>query len=141
MSIGATTRSTGAFTTLAANDTTTLTGGLSATGADKDYSFQPTGSGTVTLSPQGTGNVVINPVTPKVLLKVAEVPLKVPIVEIPRIVEPKVLVNPPVPILVINGLRVLPSIWVTSSAPSRPPMMPGISKRKNNFLSTLPNFA
>jgi hypothetical protein len=51
--IGATTRSSGAFTTLAANGAATFTSSLTASPA----------SANVTLSPTGTGTVIINPAT------------------------------------------------------------------------------
>jgi hypothetical protein len=61
MSIGATTRSTGAFTTLAANSTTTLTGAVDINGSNVNTVISPTGTGTVTIQP--AGGLTVNPTT------------------------------------------------------------------------------
>jgi hypothetical protein len=58
VSIGATTRSTGAFTTLAANDTTTLTGAVNINGENVTTTISPTGTtGTVTIAPIAEGSI------------------------------------------------------------------------------------
>lgn len=59
MSIGATTRDTGAFTTLAANSTTTLTGAVDINGSNVNTVISPTGTGTVTIQP--AGGLTVNP--------------------------------------------------------------------------------
>lgn len=59
MSIGATTRNTGAFTTLAANNTTTLTGAVDINGNNVNTVISPTGTGTVTIQP--AGGLTVNP--------------------------------------------------------------------------------
>jgi len=61
MSIGATTRSTGAFTTLAANSTTTLIGAVDINGSNVNTVISPTGTGTVTIQP--AGGLTVNPTT------------------------------------------------------------------------------
>ena len=61
MSIGATTRSTGAFTTLAANSTTTLIGAVDINGSNVNTVISPTGTGTVTIQP--VGGLTVNPTT------------------------------------------------------------------------------
>jgi hypothetical protein len=55
--IGGTTRGAGAFTTLAANDTTTLTGAVNINGVDVTTTINPTGTGTVTIAPQAEGSI------------------------------------------------------------------------------------
>ena len=55
--IGATTRSSAAFTTLAANSTTTLTGAVNINGADVTTTISPTGTGTLTVNPATTGTI------------------------------------------------------------------------------------
>jgi phage repressor protein C with HTH and peptisase S24 domain len=55
--IGGTTRGAGAFTTLAANDTTTLTGAVNINGVDVNTTINPTGTGTVTIAPQAEGSI------------------------------------------------------------------------------------
>jgi hypothetical protein len=61
MNVGASTRGTGAFTTLAANSTTTLTGAVDVNGANVNTTLSPTGTGTVTIQP--AGGLTINPTT------------------------------------------------------------------------------
>jgi hypothetical protein len=61
MSIGATTRDSGAFTTLAANSTTTLTGAVDINGSNVNIVISPTGTGTVTIQP--AGGLTVNPAT------------------------------------------------------------------------------
>lgn len=53
MTIGASTRAAGNFTTLQANSTTTLTGALTVNGASVNTDISPTGTGTVTIGPAG----------------------------------------------------------------------------------------
>ena len=57
MSIGATTRSTGDFTTLAANDTATLTGAITANTGTNNQSYTTTGAGTITITSATTGSI------------------------------------------------------------------------------------
>jgi hypothetical protein len=59
MSIGATTRSSGAFTTLDANNTSTLSGAVTATGSNVNITLSPTGTGVVTIQP--AAGLTINP--------------------------------------------------------------------------------
>jgi hypothetical protein len=59
MNIGATTRGTGAFTTLSANSTATLTGAVDINGSNVNTTISPTGTGTVTIQP--VGGLTINP--------------------------------------------------------------------------------
>jgi len=61
MNVGASTRGTGAFTTLAANSTTTLTGAVDVNGANVNTTLSPTGTGTVTIQP--AGGLTVNPTT------------------------------------------------------------------------------
>jgi hypothetical protein len=65
MNIGASTRGTGAFTTLDANSTVTLsptnTTVTISPGGTGSVSISPSGSGSVTISPSGTGSVTIAP--------------------------------------------------------------------------------
>lgn len=61
MSIGATTRNSGAFTSLGANSTTTLTGAVDINGSNVNTVISPTGTGTVTINP--AGGLTINPTT------------------------------------------------------------------------------
>lgn len=61
MNVGASTRGTGAFTTLAANNTTTLTGAVDINGNNVNTTISPTGTGTVTIQP--AGGLTINPAT------------------------------------------------------------------------------
>ncbi len=61
MNVGASTRGTGAFTTLAANSTTTLTGAVDINGSNVNTVISPTGTGIVTIQP--AGGLTINPVT------------------------------------------------------------------------------
>jgi hypothetical protein len=55
--IGATTRSSGAFTTLAANGAATFTGSLTASPASANVVMSPTGTGTVTINPATLGSI------------------------------------------------------------------------------------
>jgi hypothetical protein len=55
--IGATTPSTGAFTTLSATSTATFTGALTASPANASVTLSPTGTGTVTINPATLGNI------------------------------------------------------------------------------------
>ncbi len=61
MSIGATTRAAGNFTTLDANSTSTLSGAVNATGSNVNLTFSPTGTGTVSIQP--AGGLTVNPTT------------------------------------------------------------------------------
>lgn len=61
MSIGATTRSTGAFTTLASDNTTTLAGAVDINGNNVNVVISPIGTGTVTIQP--VGGLTLNPTT------------------------------------------------------------------------------
>lgn len=54
VTIGASTRAAGNFTTLQANSTTTLTGALTVNGASVNTDISPTGTGTVTIAPAST---------------------------------------------------------------------------------------
>ena len=56
-SVGATTRSSGAFTTLAANGAATFTSSLTASPVNANVIISPTGSGVVTINPATTGNI------------------------------------------------------------------------------------
>jgi hypothetical protein len=58
--IGATTRSSAAFTTLAANSTTTLTGAVNINGANVTTTINPTGTGTITIAPVTTTGTINN---------------------------------------------------------------------------------
>jgi hypothetical protein len=53
VTIGASTRAAGNFTTLQANSTTTLTGAVDVNGANVNTNISPTGTGTVTIGPAG----------------------------------------------------------------------------------------
>jgi hypothetical protein len=55
--IGATTRSSAAFTTLDANSTTTLTGAVNINGANVTTTISPTGTGTITVNPATAGTI------------------------------------------------------------------------------------
>lgn len=57
VNIGATTRATGSFTTLAANSTTTLTGAVNINGSNVNVTISPTGTGTIVLAPGTTGSI------------------------------------------------------------------------------------
>ena len=57
VNIGATTRGTGAFTTLAANSTATFTGAIVANTGANNQSHTTTGSNTITISSGGTGDI------------------------------------------------------------------------------------
>lgn len=59
MNIGATTRGTGAFTTLQANSTVTFTAAVGMSPSNANVTISPTGTGTVTISPAGA--LTINP--------------------------------------------------------------------------------
>lgn len=57
MNIGATTRGTGAFTTLAANSTATFTGAITANTGANSQSYVTTGANTITMTSGGTGDI------------------------------------------------------------------------------------
>ena len=57
VSVGATTRSTGAFTTLGANNTATFTGAITANTTTNSQSYTTTGTGTITISAGQQGNI------------------------------------------------------------------------------------
>ncbi len=57
MTVGSSTRAAGAFTTLGANSTTTLTGIISAATTTNNQSYTTTGAGTITISSGTTGSI------------------------------------------------------------------------------------
>ena len=57
MNIGATTRGSGAFTTLAANSTSTFTGAINANTGANNQSHVTTGAATITITSGGTGDM------------------------------------------------------------------------------------
>ena len=57
MNVGATTRGTGAFTTLAANSTATFTGAITANTGANNQAYQTTGSNTITMTSGGVGDI------------------------------------------------------------------------------------
>jgi hypothetical protein len=57
MNIGATTRGTGAFTTLGANSTVSITGATTVNPANLNVSITPTGTGVLTLTSGAVGNI------------------------------------------------------------------------------------